>query len=70
MTIHDTQSFRCFGKLMNHYLTLALQKAGVRVDGDVRAEINGMCDALGSAIEDVVTDVINHHQDNWHGGEE
>jgi hypothetical protein len=43
-----------FKRIIKHYITLALREAGVRIDGDVYAELDGAIDSLEDAIRDIV----------------
>jgi len=51
-----------FKRILTHYLTMALERAGVRIDSDTHAEIAGMCEALESGIRSIVQDAIEQHK--------
>ena len=45
-----------FNSLLRHYLALVLERAGVPVLGDVRAELDNMRDSLKEALMEIADD--------------
>ncbi len=42
-----------FKRIFKHYMVMALERAGIRVDGDVMSEIECACDALSDYIAEM-----------------
>ena len=42
-----------FKRIFKHYMVMALERAGVRVDGDVISELESACDALSDYIAEM-----------------
>jgi len=53
------QAIDTYNRLMRHYLTLLLERAGVGVHGDVAAELEAMGDALKTALAGVAGEDVS-----------
>ena len=51
-----------FKKIITHYLIQALEKAGVPVDSDAYAELDGMVEALDDHITERIRTEIDLHE--------
>jgi len=49
---------RLYARLLVHYLTLALEKADVKIDGDVRAELGDICADLEDTMRTIARQEI------------
>ena len=55
-----------FARIIKHYITLALERSGVSIDGDTQTELNNAINDLDNHIRIVVAEQIKQHIEMSH----
>ena len=55
-----------FARIIKHYITLALERSGVPIDGDTRTELNDAFNDLDNHIRIAVAEQIKQHIEVMH----